>query len=684
MSRNLWDRELHGHGFSSAIYAAATSDLRIWKSWKGASNDVVALVWSPDATRFAAGATAQSDEYNRKNNLVYGDLVQGTLHELPDHFTLQSSPQNVTDERMYTSVTDMQWVGDKLYTASYDNTVKIWDVAPYRHPSCLQTLRHQSKVVVMDVSKQMPNLIATGTDSFHLWNLQQDKDAVSSDLKITRSTRQKPVGLVPTTLAWGHTNATSNFLVGGMAERIQDEYKVPLLGHMSLWAIGESSVTSLKVSPHSQNVFDIKWHPSEPRYAAATTYSQAMQLPLKTRTVVQVYDYSDGTFMVNRSNRFPCPAADINETGFCPMNSFYITASCTDGRTYVWDVRNNEKAVHRLSHDLPLQPLYDHYSREYTDYGVSVALWGATVEQFYTGGSDGFLKQWDIRRSPEDVLVANTANFQEGITSAAFSEDKTQLLTGLHGGGIRVLSVAPCSNPENTGFTFHSALEPASQECSGQEASRVLLSSGEIERHPIYGPGQGRNYKGPYARWARGLDPDTPLEKTRHVPLKEEYQIRQLCDPKGTNRPELDPHIMQEIQMQRLIAQARNGQLTRTTHPKVPRVDNQPASTSSNGVVDYSLNTSPMPRERKKRKRGESKPIKGLHRKRSHNPVITNLSVVHFDLTGDSPEQDPKIPSSPGPLAPPPANLKNQDEDSEEDFWWPESGCYDANIRDSD
>ncbi|KAJ5655641.1 hypothetical protein N7507_007591 [Penicillium longicatenatum] len=646
-----------------------TSDLRPWKSWKGASNDVVALAWSPDSTKFAAGATAQPDEYNRKHNLLLGDLVNSALYELPGHWTPRPPSSTATEERLYTSVADMQWVGDRLYTASYDNTVKIWDAAG-QHPSCLQTLEHSSKVVVMALSKSKPNLIATGTDSFHLWDVQEGQAPTCVDMSIVRHPRQKSIDLAPTTLAWGHTASTNHVLVGGMAERTLDEYKVPNHGHLALWTIGQGSVTPRKLVPDSQNVFDIKWHPFLPKFTAATTYSQAMQLPLKTRTVLQIYDCIDGNFTF--TGRFPCPAADVNETSFCPMDSTYITASCTDGRTYVWDVRfPDNKSILQLSHGTPLHPLSHKQPRELTDYGVSVALWGTSMDQFYTGGSDGFLKQWDIRRAPEDALVANIANFTEGITSGAFSEDKSHLLIGSHGGGIRVLSTGPCSDPEKLGFEFNSAPEPPTRDISGREASRALISNDEIERHPIYGPGQGPNYQGPYARWARDISEDTPLDQVSRFPLKDEYQLRQLCGPKGQNQGELDLNAQRELKKQRQAATIRNSVRNNSPGDK-PKFDAFPAT------------------DRKKRKKQNDEKDREKRKKRRYGPVVSNVEVIHIDLTGDSPEPESAnsilIPKPPrrGTLPRLPSSTENLEDGLEDDHWWPDSGCYDANICDSD
>jgi WD40 repeat protein len=39
---------------------------------------------------------------------------------------------------------------------------------------------------------------------------------------------------------------------------------------------------------------------------------------------------------------YKCPAVDINEIHFHPLGDHYISAGCTDGIIYVWDVRMPE------------------------------------------------------------------------------------------------------------------------------------------------------------------------------------------------------------------------------------------------------------------------------------------------------------------------------------------------------
>ncbi|KAJ5179476.1 hypothetical protein N7492_002686 [Penicillium capsulatum] len=574
LSKLIWDRELCGLDRRNQIRTAVSSDLQPWKAWKGASNDVLALAWSPDGTKFAAGATTQSDEYNRDKNLLVGDLVQGTLYDLPAHWVRRPNQTSGVDQRLFTTVSSAQWVGQDLYTASYDRTVKIWDVKDNERPLCRQTLNHNSEVVTIALSEYHPNLVATGTNSFGFWDIKEGCDARHTSLPINRTSRQKNhIELTPTNLVWGHTASTKNLLVGGMSERSQDDYQVPLCGHLGLWRVNPDSVTPLKVSPDSQNVFDVKWHPRLPKFATATTYSPSMSLPSGMRSVLTIYGLSSDKFLT--THQLPCPAQDMNELTFCPMDSIYVTASCTDGITYVWDVRNPGTTVHRLQHGDSLQPLNHEYPRELTDSGVNLALWGTTIDQFYTGASDGCLKQWDIRRAPENVLVTTTANLAEGIVSGSFSPDKSHLLLGDHSGGIHVLSSGPCADPDDRDFK---EIGPASSEDtespsglrnpaeveapdpdSGVELAKELISSGQLEMHPIYGPVQGTSYDGPYASWARDNGQSLTPDQLKLAPLRAEYQMRQFDGPPLHDRPGLDAESLRVVQQHFNLAYARSA-----------------------------------------------------------------------------------------------------------------------------
>ncbi|KAJ6164343.1 WD repeat protein [Penicillium chermesinum] len=615
IERLLLNRELQGQNAHGTIHKNTAGDLKKWKSWTGASSDVVALAWSPDGTRFAAGAIASPDVYNRNNNLLVGDLVSSALYELPDHWTLHPS----NGERIYASVTDTQWVGQRLYTSSYDNTVKIWDAGNEGRPSRVGTLQHDSQVVVMAVSGLQPNLIATGTKSFQLWNIRESQSQTCKPLPIQRSNRQKSgIDLRPTTLAWGPHHMTSQFLVGGMTEQADEEFRVPSYGHIGLWRIGESSILPGKLDRGSQNVFDIR------RGSVATSACHSYNNTCCNESSLG--------FSVCIHERLPCTAADINVVGFCPVDSLYVTAGCTDGRTYVWDIRNSSRTLHRLNHGKPLDPLNHEHTRELTDFGVTVTLWGSTIDHFYTGASDGCLNRWDIRRSPEDAL-RETFSFGEGIVSGSFSGDKSQLLIGDHRGGISILSSAPMSDPSDNLFAFERAPDDTvSDTMTGVQICEELLTSGQLEMDPIYGPVQGPNYKGPYALWARGLSQENSSEvNPPEAPLLREYQLRQFHGAPPRERDGLDAHAKEELERRIRLAKCRNNFCAklRKNHRVSGNRKRKRRSSGLSGKPSESGGKKEMKKKRKKEGKKNQRQNIPSNMWREHNGVIDLTGMIH-------------------------------------------------------
>ncbi|PGH29362.1 hypothetical protein GX50_07886 [[Emmonsia] crescens] len=687
--------------------------LEPWKRWKGASNDVMVLAWSPDGTRFAAGAAAQSDEhnmvYNRNNNLLLGDLTCNSLKELPDHRVPRPLPNNITDPNLYMTVSAVSWRGDSLYTASYDNTVKIWDVSTHVGVKCINTLRHHGRVMVMAVSNS--GLIATGCDStphIKLWGKSGGQDYTAIDLTCNPT---KNVAMVPSSLAWGPESA-GNLLVAGLAAREDENFRN---GHLALWQVGESTTSPLTVSPNSQNVFDVAWHPTASIFATGSTVELAastMGRAKTTRSLVRVYDPFRPKATWGAHITYECPALDINDVTFCPADSNYITASCTDGVTYVWDYRNPGQILHRLSHGAPISEQDTNVSREQNDTGVRLALWKNNwIDQFYTGGSDGVLKKWNILRAPEDVLVENTACFDQGIMSGVFSPDFTNLLIGDSCGSIHVVSSAPFSRGDT-----NMAYEPASKERVldnddklGIETAKELLSSGKLSRHPVFGVGQGPRYDGPYAAWARQAG--TPKEALPCTPLLSDIQATQFDSP-ANSRQQLERERKEQLdaRIQGAIAQnQQRGKNKRKGSEDVNRPHkNISSSSSSSSSSSYSRPASFPPSIFVSHKHSDMtyQYISLLSDDDEPGPSSSTLppyssriktelsstSNLNFaaciDLTGDSLEND---------APPPPPQQQQQDTSNgtlslyedvdtlcellEDDYWWPRNCDVDPNIR---
>ncbi|EYE95875.1 WD repeat protein [Aspergillus ruber CBS 135680] len=672
----LHGRELGNTSQQLHIYFA--QDLKPSKHWQGASNDVIVLAWSPDGTRFAAGATAQSDEhnmeYNRGNNLVLGDLTRNHIKELPDHWVKcpwrRVTPgQNQTDTRLFMSVTAMQWFDDILFTSSYDNTVKLWDVSSHANAGCVGTLRHNSKVEVMARSNFDEQVLATGTDSIGLWNIKERKH---TSLEFQQRQRKKDIELVPTSLAWGTIPATRNILLAGMSEKDEKDEGVPQNGLLAAWRMDEASMTPIHLSPNAQNIFDVKWHHSLPLFltGSAPTPSRASL----ARSVVRLYDP-----LRSKMHRIEldCPALDINDVTFCPANPYYVTASCTDGVTYVWDYRKPEDILLRLGHDGPSEQIDESLPRERVDVGVRMALWGDGPDQFYSAASDAVLKRWDILRSQEDVHVDDVARFPGAVMCGAFSSDKTNLLIGDSAGGLHVLSSSPFQASDEQSMVFESSTEAIDdngdqQEGSNSEAKMAnnMLLGEELVRHPIYGVGKGPHYKGPFASWAR---PDsTPQHLIAETPLKEEVLVRQFDGAPLNDRRGLDEQSRKEIASRIQISRIRNQRRQENKRKRDGSTSSaKPISSSSNNFIDLCSSEEiddegpllPRPIDRSKR-----------HAGKIDDRVIMKTEPEIIDLTLES---DPEEIASPSIFE---TVLGELEEDIEEDFWWPASGTIDPNF----
>lgn len=688
LNRLLQRREL-GCPFNRRTQSHFTSDLKPSKYWKGASNDVISLAWSPDGTGFAAGATAQCDEhnmvYNRNNNLLLGDLTKDSLKELPDHYVdrpcRETSNRNITNDPLFMSITAVQWFGDVLATSSYDKTVKLWDVNNHANAHCFKTLRHDSKVQVMARSNFDEKTLATGANSIGLWNT---KDQHYTPLEFPLRQKKKDMELMPTSLAWGTINTTKNFLLAGMSEKGDG---ITQTGLLAVWHMDEASATPHYLTPNSQNIFDIKWHPSMPYFATGSTLAPSRASSAKS--VVRIYEPLGTRMSVMELD---CPAIDINDVTFCPVNPNYVTASCTDGITYVWDCRKPSDILLQLKHDGPINQIDENFSREQADVGVRTALWGNSIDQFYSGASDGVFKQWDILQSQDDVLVQDVIHLPEEIMSGEFSGDKTNLLLGDAAGGIHVLSSGPFDTKEDLRMNY----EPATgvvqnKEESGVENANNLLRYGELVRHPIYGVGQGPHYKGPFAGWAR--PEGTPRDQFARTPLKEEYRIQQLDGPPLEDR-ELDGQARADIEAQIQLARIRNRKRhkqkrKRNVSPSSSaKSSTRPASNREKSEGFVSLYSKDEVSDFFKPRRTGKIKRRSFKREDSESHVITRIEPAIIDLTldsdtGDASSQNPQTINIPFK-----ANSRivkeKLEEELEEDFWWPSSGKIDPNIQDTD
>lgn len=549
--------------------------LRPWRSWRGASGDVVACAWGPESTTYAAGAAAhvnpEDQQYNRSCNLLLGDLITNKLQELPDHRVARPHTANmptvshttedlynVLDPMLYKTVTSVQFSmdGSKLYTASHDSTVKIWDVT---RRTCLDTLRHEDHVTSLEVCKMYEGVFATASKTIDnsIRVYYPNSEGSYEDLRnhgwasfsSSRAQQKHSWEIYPECIRWGVTSSTSHLLLAGFQQWQGHEGPLPAReGQLCLFDLNQ--LQAIKVSPSSQSVHSVAWHPALNLFASGGAARKGLLTNRQTtKTVVRSWDLRSTN---SYAMEYECTAIDIQDITFHPQNSSYITASCTDGNIYVWDFRKPDRLLHRLQHGTPLMDLDQDFCQEEQDAGVMLTAWDEYGNSLFSGSSDGMIKEWDVLRAPENALVREVAQLGAGVQNGAFSPDFSNLLVGDAAGAVHVLSSAPIG-PEaidedddddvfikkTMPIEFVSAADQIEDDenpgVEGILASNISLNSHELIVDKDYGVVQGPHYQGPYAQWARttvgngvGLGQLTPqVEASRQATVTDKKTVMQ-------------------------------------------------------------------------------------------------------------------------------------------------------------
>ncbi|KAL8861093.1 MAG: hypothetical protein Q9178_002606 [Gyalolechia marmorata] len=580
-------------GLQDVLGATIAEDIRPWKSWKGASSDVVNVAWAPDSLSYAAGAAAQSDDndlqYNRPNNLLFGQLRSNTISELPDHYIARPRPETIPsgpnsnpavydacDPKVYKTVTSVQFSprGALLYTASHDRTAKIWDVSGTGLPSCICTLPHNAEVTSLEVSSHYPQVFATAAksvdDSIRVYQSVQEEPPTGvlpvgyqfTTFSSARAMKHRDQYIFPECLRWGLAPGSQHLLLGGFQQWAEQDFSAARQGQICLWDVYTGA--SIPVRPHASAIFAAAWHPRENIFiTGGAPGTGTLSYPRVTQSVVRMYDPRHTT---TYTAEFECPALDMQDVTFHPFSS-YVTAGCTDGTTYVWDCRIPDHILHRLEHGYPLQELAANEEklpymkhRERVDAGVMLSIWGHGASLFYTGSSDGIVKAWDVLRAPEDVWVKDVAELPAGVQSGALSPDGMNMLVGDAVGGVHVLSAAPLGyssgsldnqgagyHPDPITFvaaTNHKTASIKEEGTEGIDEGNELLRSGQLVVHPSLGVGKGPNYgqSGYFAHYARWQN-----DTTGYWELCPGYDRKQAFSIDGVEQVERSPQIQDVV-----------------------------------------------------------------------------------------------------------------------------------------
>lgn len=511
LSSLLMAREVTGSRFRTTRMRDLTNEfhksledgLELRSEFTNCAGDISAVSWVSNSA-YIAGTTAHMDshnqQYNKPGNLLLGSVSPAPteLKSYPDHRIprpIVEKGENSTDEMresqdpwLYTSVvsSDYDPIHDRTYTSGFDRSAKIWQVDKSEEADksgeadksklsmqCIGTWMHNGFVNFVQASQlaHPTGLVATAadvpTEAVRIYTINPE-DISNSPYASFSATRVPDADgsfstkwtYFPSTMKWGVEESVRHLLLVGFSPRslTDDENDIPEdrlnTGELRLW----DSITGQAVripGANSQNVFEVQWHPYRPEFIAASSPAGEFDADIRTQVRIFVRDKTseyDVQFKFLKS--FDCTAHDINELTIMPNSPafFYITAGCTDGKTYVWDSAQPEsllrRPIHVLAHGPPLEGIAVGDNED--DTGVKFTAWAASLDRFYTGSSDGVVKVWNIRGEEAKGRVILEAPAQ--ISHGAFSPDYSKLVIGDASGRVFILSVGEDEEEKSPSF----------------------------------------------------------------------------------------------------------------------------------------------------------------------------------------------------------------------------------------
>ncbi|KUI57719.1 Rik1-associated factor 1 [Cytospora mali] len=489
LSSLLLAREISGNrgfgmrrleNFTNEFHKSLEDEFELRAEFTNCAGDVSTVSWVSN-TAYVAGTTVHMDshnqQYNKPGNLLLGTDSPGAvaLKAYPDHRIprpLVQKGENSTDEMresqdpwLYTSVvsSDYDPIHGRTYTSGFDRTVKTWKVDESGSSmACLGTWEHDGIVNFVQASKlkSPAGLVATASDvpvnAVRIYQVDPENISSSTYTSLSGSRIRHADGTLlitdkwayfPSTMKWGIEESVKHLLLVGFSPRSlrDDDNDIPQdrlnTGELCLW----NTLTGEPVritSANSQNVFEVLWHPTQPAFIMASSPT-GNNIDVGVRTQVRIFARTKNAehgFVFSEIKALDCPAVDINELTMMPnsCSSSYVTAGCTDGKTYVWDSALSDKPIHTLTHGPPLEGVT--VGDDEDDTGVKFTAWGTSPDRFYTGSSDGVVKVWSVRgdkKAKGKVLLEAPAQISYG----AFSPDFSGLVIGDASGRVFLLSV---------------------------------------------------------------------------------------------------------------------------------------------------------------------------------------------------------------------------------------------------
>jgi WD40 repeat protein len=341
LQREQWGRRRNPkacRSFKARLVNCIEDDMIREAEWMDCAGDIATISWIDD-NRFLCGATAHSDEhnmqYNKPGNLLVGSIVEKSLNSVSGHQIVRpivtqgdnshAAMRGTQDPWMYCSVTSAAYSHEnkKCFTGSYDQTVKVWDIADDGSSLSLCGTWNHSGNVNFVIASPSHGLVATAADvredAVRVYHFDHSDISASPydiyEASVQRRNSNDTWAYFPATMQWGISPSASHLLLVGYSPRsfTCDDADIPddrlNTGELCLWDSRNGNPVPI-TSARTQNVFEVAWHPTQPIFVAATSPTGSFEDWVKTQ--LRIFEQKAcGSF--SHVKTLDCTALDINE-----------------------------------------------------------------------------------------------------------------------------------------------------------------------------------------------------------------------------------------------------------------------------------------------------------------------------------------------------------------------------------
>ncbi|TGZ77756.1 WD40 repeat-like protein [Ascodesmis nigricans] len=452
-----------------------------------ASSAVINAIFHPtDPGQFAVSSLTNTDGYSRPNNLLLGNmdaLPEPTIRSLDGHKTRPSA--SATQDYIWSTVTDISFScdGTLLYSGSYDKTVKIWDATTSsKRGSLLQST---------PVSSQVYNISADTSTLSLAAGLKNGNITIITNLTSshpTTSTIRPPLRPIKTpnplsvTTVLHFPTYSRPWLLAGYEDLLPPDSTLRQSGDLAIYDL-RTLKPAFKLTPSVARIFDLCLSSAGQTFSTAS--SATSQRSKHIQSHLRLYDprQTSSSSTVRADLEFDSPQKDINTL---TVHGLYHTSSGTDNTTLVFDMRDTSHPVHRLTHGDTVAVLPEAADIEDLDSGVHFAQWvvDGCDDRFVTGGSDGTVRMWDVRRPEGEALVREVWKGETQVVSGAVKGE--WMVVGEESGRVSVLRLGREEGEgerlfvNEGGGVRREVREEEEEEESGRRIARELVRSGRF------------------------------------------------------------------------------------------------------------------------------------------------------------------------------------------------------------